>query len=176
MCLILSNTSQCVVYRMKDNFDKCNSMGQLYGLLFRFLSATLIRTFLMRPSCWEYVSFHTPNSLAILLWVVALNNDDAIHPEISWNNYLEVNSSRPTFNKAYTEYTPSNNRGFSNDSVEKIYVSEVIFIRRERKLKNEENGTQENMLFFVTQYHQDLAKPKTIPTGNGTSLKANRTK
>ena len=61
-------------------------------------------------------------------------------------------------------------------TVWKKYVSEVIFIRRERKLKNEENGTQENMLFFVTQYHQDLAKPKTIPTGNGTSLKANRTK
>lgn len=173
MCLILSNTSQCVVYRMKDNFDKCNSMGQLYGLLFRFLSATLIRTFLMRPSCWEYVSFHTPNSLAILLWVVALNNDDAIHPEISWNNYLEVNSSRPTFNKAYIHPRII---GDSQMTVWKKYVSEVIFIGRERKLKNEENGTQENMLFFVTQYHQDLAKPKTIPTGNGTSLKANRTK
>ena len=39
-------------------------------------------------------------------------------------------------------------------TVWKKYVSEVIFIGRERKLKNEENGTQENMLFFVTQYHQ----------------------
>lgn len=66
--------------------------------------------------------------------------------------------------------------GDSQMTVWKIYVSEVIFIGRERKLKNEENGTQENMLFFVTQYHQDLAKPRTIPTGNGSSLKANRTK
>lgn len=66
--------------------------------------------------------------------------------------------------------------GDSQMTVWKKYVSEVIFIGRERKLKNKENGTQENMLFFVTQYHQDLAKPRTIPTGNGTSLKANRTK
>ena len=44
--------------------------------------------------------------------------------------------------------------GDSQMTVWKKYVSEVIFIGRERKLKNEENGTQENMLFFVTQYHQ----------------------
>ena len=145
VCLILSNTSQCVVYRMKE--CKCNSMGQL---LFRFLSATLIRTFLMRPSCWEYVSFYTPNSLAILLWVVVLNNDDAIHLEISWSNYLEKNSSRPTFNKAYTEYTLSNNRGFSNDSVEKICLWSYFHWERKETQKRGKWHTGEYVVLCNT--------------------------
>ena len=118
------------------------------------------------PFSWDHVSFYTPYSLAILLWVVVLNNDDAIHLEISWSNYLEKNSSRPTFNKAYTEYTPSNNRGFSNDSVEKIRLWSYFHWERKETQKRGKWHTGEYVVLCNTISSSNQTKGRTHACNN----------
>ena len=156
MCLILSNTSQCVVYRMKDLRQM-----QLYG------SASFQQPW-FEPFLWDHRVENMFPSTPLILWQFCFElSFSTMTMPYTWR-FLEVTILRkirhaPRLIKRIQNIHPRI-IGDSQMTVWKKYVSEVIFIGRERKLKNEENGTQENMLFFVTQYHQDLAKPKTIPT------------